>query len=252
MAGLGSRRSCEKLISTGQVSINGKTVLEQGIKINPSVDQVCVNGNDVAGPEISAYYILNKPAGFITSLKDPKAGSNISLFLKDLSCRVYPVGRLDKDAEGLLFLTNDGELAYRLTHPKYKVWKSYIVCVHNKPDKTALKILRNGVDLIDGKTSPAQVRILQREKLQYLAKLHKQNCDHKNKEECNYLILKIREGRKHQIKRMMEHVGSPVYYLLRVKIGPLRLGALPKGDIRPLTIRETAQVYNAVMMKTCL
>ena len=237
MAGFGSRRSCETLISKGNISINGQTVFEQGIKIDPLVDLVCVNGHLVSELQAKAYYILNKPAGFITSLKDPKAGPNILVFLQKIPFRVYPVGRLDKDAEGLLFLTNDGELAHRLIHPKYKVWKSYIICVNNVPDKTALKILRRGVDLIDGKTSPAQVRILQSGK-----------CSPKNKEECCYLILKIREGRKHQIKRMMEKIGYPVRYLLRVKIGLLRLGELSKGDIRALTPREIARLYDSVMM----
>lgn len=248
MAGFGSRRSCEKLISKGNVSINGQTVFEQGIKIDPLVDRVCVNDHLVEEPQAKAYYILNKPAGFITSLKDPKAGPNIQVFLQQIPFRVYPVGRLDKDAEGLLFLTNDGELAHRLIHPKYKVWKSYIVCVNNVPDKTALKILRSGVDLIDGKTQPAQVRILQSGKLRSFVRLFLQNSVQKNKEECCYLILKIREGRKHQIKRMMEKIGCPVCYLLRVKIGRLHLGELAKGNVRSLTSQEITRLYDSVKM----
>lgn len=247
LAGFGSRRNCEKIIVDGHVTVNGSVVTQLGTKLDPAIDKTAVYGKLVVPPSSFAYYILNKPSGVVTSLRDPKAGPTIANLISHIPYRVYPVGRLDKDAEGLLLITNDGELAYRLTHPRYKIWKSYIVAISGIPEPQELSVLKDGIQLEDGKTAPSQVRRIPMRVVElYVPKNTLERLLSMDKKERSWLILKIREGRKHQIKRMIGAIGYKVCYLRRISMGPLRLGVLPKGKVRVLTQNEVKRLHTAI------
>ncbi len=218
--GVGSRRACEELIRQGRVQVNGQPAA-LGMCIDPERDTITLNGKPLQAPPAPLYIMLNKPPGYVTTRKDPHAPRTVMELLKGLPCPVFPVGRLDADTEGLLLLTNDGELANRLLHPRYKVAKTYCVWVRGVPNERALRQLREGVQLEEGKTAPAQVRVLKRGRKRSI------------------LEITIREGRKRQVKRMCSVVGHPVQRLVRVAFGPLRLPAnLPPGAWRELTPAE--------------
>ncbi len=218
--GAGSRRACEQLIQQGRVQVNGQRAT-LGMQIDPEKDQITIDGKPLPPPPAPLYILLHKPAGYVTARKDPHAPRTVMELLRGLKTPVFPVGRLDADAEGLLLLTNDGELANRLLHPRYKVPKTYRVWVKGAPDESALRRLREGVMLEEGKTAPAQVRLLKRGRQQSL------------------LEITIHEGRKRQVKRMCAAVGHPVQRLVRIAFGPLRLTEdLPPGAWRELTPDE--------------
>jgi pseudouridine synthase len=212
------------------VKVNGRVVSELGAKANPRRDRISVDGRPVHAAEDILYFLLNKPVGFVTTLSDPQGRPTIRDLLPRLKQRLYPVGRLDYHSAGLLLLTNDGELALRLTHPRYGVRKTYRVKVKGRPTDEALAQLRRGVELPDGRTHPAQVRTLE-------------TSDRKA-----WLEIVIAEGKRRQVRRMCEHVGLPVEKLVRTELGPLRLGKLPTGHVRELTPDEVDRVRRAVRL----
>jgi 23S rRNA pseudouridine2605 synthase len=217
-AGVGSRRSVEALIREGRVTVNHRPAT-LGQKVGPR-DEIRVYGRRVtARPEGRAYYVLHKPVGYITSVRD-EHGRRTVLDLARVPERVYPVGRLDSDSEGLVLLTNDGELAHRLTHPRYSVPKVYHVRVKGEVSQATLARLRRGVVLEDGPAKVQKAEILQAG------------------EDATVLRLTLTEGRKREIRRMMEAVGHPVERLQRVSIGPLQLGDLAPGRWRRLSVNE--------------
>jgi 23S rRNA pseudouridine2605 synthase len=209
------------------VQVNGRTVTELGAKADPNHDRIRVDGRPLRPLEEHVYLLLNKPPGVVTTLSDPQGRPTIRDLLPRLKQRVFPVGRLDFRSAGLLLLTNDGDLALRLTHPRYGVRKTYRVKVRGAPAEDALRRLRQGVELPDGRTQPAQVRVLE------------------TSERKTWLEIVIAEGKQRQVRRMCEHVGLPVEKLIRTQLGPLRLGKLPPGYVRPLTPEEIAKLHRA-------
>ncbi|MGH9113114.1 MAG: pseudouridine synthase, partial [Acidimicrobiales bacterium] len=209
-AGLGSRRACELLIAEGRVRVNGG-VATLGDRADPAVDEVEVDGAVVGVRPGLVHYLLNKPAGVVTTASDPQGRATV-VGLVPPEPRVFPVGRLDADSEGLLLLTNDGDLAHRLTHPSFGVDKEYLVEVEGSPGRGVVRRLREGVELEDGVTAPAKVSAVG---------------DH-------LLRITIHEGRNRQVRRMCAAVGHPVRRLVRVRIGPISDRRLGPGEWRPL------------------
>ena len=222
--GISSRRHAEKLISQGFVKVNGQIVREQGFKVTPE-DIIEVNGSIINTEEEKAYILLHKPIGVITSAYDPQNRKTvIDLIQTGSGQRVYPVGRLDYDTSGLLLLTNDGELTFRLTHPSYGVEKTYRVWAEGFLSEGSLEILQNGVPLEDGITSPAKIKIVQQDK--------------KGKEPA-IVEITIHEGRNRQVRRMFEHIGKKVIGLERIAFGSLKLeDQLKSGEYRNLLESE--------------
>lgn len=225
-AGVASRRKGEELIKAGLVKVNNQTVTRLGTSINPGADRVEVAGRLVAGPEEKVYVLLNKPAGHVTTLHDPQGRPKVADLLKNIRRRVYPVGRLDYDTEGLLLLTNDGELTYALTHPRHQVKKTYLAWVYGVPPAEKLALLAQGIMLSDGPTAPAGV--------------HLKGINEKGA----LLEITIHEGRKRQVRRMCERIGHPVYRLKRIGLGPLTLSGLQPGEYRFLTPAEVKKLKN--------
>ncbi len=218
-AGIASRRKAEEFIVQGRVKVNGLLVQEKGYIINPDLDRVEFDGRIITREE-KVYILLNKPAGYISSVFDPQGRPTVMDLLKDITLRVYPVGRLDFDTEGLLLLSNDGEFTNLMIHPRYEMTKTYQALVEGKPDKKSLQMLREGIQLVDGITAPAQVNILEL----YIDK--------------TLLEIKIHEGRKRQIKRMCLAIGHPVISLKRTAFGFLKLQGVASGKYRFLTPAE--------------
>lgn len=218
--GLSSRRKAETLIAAGRVTVNGKVVTELGTKVDPERDHVKVDGKHLERAQPFVYLLLNKPKNVMSTLNDPGGRPTVKDFLHGVSVRVFPVGRLDFDSEGLMLLTNNGDLAQALLHPRYHVPKTYLIKVKGVLTDEEIAQLQRGVKLEDGMTSPAMVKKV---------KIAQQN---------SWLEITIREGRKHQVKRMLEAVGHLVIKLMRVKMGPLTLGDLGSGEFRFLTDRE--------------
>lgn len=216
-AGVASRREAEKIILAGRVKVNGKVASELGVKADSSRDRITVDGRPLA-IRIKSYYMFNKPRGVVTTMKDPEGRRCISDFARSLGERVYPVGRLDYNTEGLLLLTNDGELAQKLTHPSYEIRKTYRVKVLGIVPVIKLDKLRMGVELEDGLTAPATVDLVGYDR-------------EKGTTEFN---ITIREGRNRQVRRMCDAIGFPVRDLQRTKMGPLVLRGLGRGKIREL------------------
>ncbi|MEP6887613.1 MAG: pseudouridine synthase [Nitrospirales bacterium] len=219
-SGLASRRKAEEWIAQGRVTINGKIVRELGTRIDPERDHVKVDGRHLKAVEPYAYLLLNKPKGIVSTLNDPEGRPTIDHLLHGVTLRMFPVGRLDFDTEGLMLLTNHGELAQALLHPRYHVAKVYLAKVKGVLNDEEIDQLARGVKLEDGMTAPAIVKKVRKA------------------EENSWLEVTIYEGRKHQIKRMFEVVGHPVLKLKRIKFGPLALGDLLPGEFRYLTDRE--------------
>jgi 23S rRNA pseudouridine2605 synthase len=223
-AGLGSRRHCEELIEQGRVRVNGQ-VARLGARAEPESDTVDVDGVVIGVAPSLRYYLLNKPTGVVSTAEDPQGRPTVvSLVPSDE--RVFPVGRLDLDTEGLLLLTNDGGLTHQLTHPSHGVEKEYMVWVEGTPSRGTVRILREGVELDDGVTAPARASLVAPDLLR----------------------LVIHEGRNRQVRRMCEAVGHPVRRLVRIRIGPLSDRKLKPGQWRELTtaeVRELEQVAAA-------
>lgn len=232
-AGIASRRHAEQMILDGRVQVNGEKVVVLGTKVLPK-DRIRVDGREINSiRETYDYYLLHKPTGYITSAKDPQGRKTVMDLLQKVERRVYPVGRLDYDTSGLLVLTNDGELAHRLMHPSYGVEKTYQVEVQGAVPPKALLQLGKGIELEDGKTAPAQVRVISR----------------KGQGSLQRLEITIHEGRNRQVRRMFEAIGFPVVTLKRICFGPLQLeSSLSMGKYRPLTVKEISQLRRAVKL----
>ena len=224
-AGLGSRRACEVLIADGRVRVNGR-VATLGDRADPEVDEIEVDGAVVGVRPGLVHYLLNKPAGVVTTASDPQGRATV-VGLVPGEPRVFPVGRLDADTEGLLLLTNDGDLAHRLTHPSFGVDKEYLVEVEGTPARGVVRRLRDGVELEDGITAPAKVSAVGE----------------------SLLRITIHEGRNRQVRRMCEAVGHPVRRLVRVRIGPVSDRRLAPGEWRPLGQHEVRALERAAAGK---
>ena len=221
-AGVASRRAAEKLIADGRVTVNGKTILTMGVKVDPGKDEIRVDGRRIKGVSQPRYLLLYKPAGYVTTRSDPQRRRTVLDLLTGVREYVYPVGRLDYDTEGLLLLTNDGELAARLTHPRHGVARTYEARVAGMPDREAIERLRNGIPLDGHRTLPADVVLLNQGR----------------RDRDGVLRLTIREGRNRQVRRMCEAVGHPVQHLKRTRFGTLADRRLKPGEWRELAPRE--------------
>ncbi|MBD0305994.1 MAG: rRNA pseudouridine synthase [Nitrospiraceae bacterium] len=219
-AGVASRRKAEAMIEAGRVTVNGRVVRELGTRVDAERDHVKVDGRHLQPAAPHTYLILNKPKGYVSSLSDPEGRLTITDLLPGVRLRVFPVGRLDFDSEGLMLLTNHGELAQAMLHPRYHVSKVYLIKVKGVLTDEDIRQLERGVKLEDGLTSPAVVQKVRKSV------------------ENSWLQMTLYEGRKHQVKRMLEAVGHPVLKLKRVKFGPIALGDLPPGQYRYLSDRE--------------
>jgi 23S rRNA pseudouridine2605 synthase len=223
-AGVGSRRCCEDLIQGGRVRVNGE-IAELGIKVDPLQDKIFVDGKGITLPRKHTYVLLYKPKGCVSTVKDPQGRPKVTDLVPLAGVRLFPVGRLDYQTSGLLLLTDDGELAYLLTHPKYGVWKTYHVLVRGKPSPAILQKMREGLPLEDGRTAPAKVSFL-----------GMQSPDK------GLLEISLREGRKRQVRRMCEWVGHPVLDLERKSVAFLNLKGLLPGEYRFLTPKEAQRL----------
>lgn len=228
--GTASRREADKMIAEGRVKVNGVAVQVLGYKIDDAKDRVEVDGKRVKKDENLIYLMLNKPSGYLVTLKDPFRRPTIKELLPSLKKKVFPVGRLDYDSEGLILFTNDGELAYRLTHPRFKIKKTYLVKVTGSPDPSNLSRLESGIFLDGRKTAPGKVSRLSDSPKRTL------------------LRIEITEGRKREIKRMCEAVGHRVLQLKRIGFAGLTLGKLSKGNYRFLGQKEIDNLKKQVRL----
>ena len=219
--GFGSRRTCELLIESGRVTVNGR-VAELGRRVDVERDKVAVDDILVSTRAGLVYYLLNKPSGVVTTARDPHGRPTV-IDLLPLEPRVFPVGRLDADTEGLLVLTNDGDLTYHLTHPSFGVEKEYLAQVEGRPSPAALRRLRQGVELDDGVTAPARAALVPPQTIK----------------------LTIHEGRNRQVRRMCAAIGHPVVRLVRTRVGPIAERRLKPGEWRPLTQAEVRALAQA-------
>ena len=224
--GVDSRRACEKLIQAGEVSVNGVTA-ELGQQIQPGVDKVCVSGKPVAFDE-KIYVVFNKPGNVITTLKDTHGRKTVADYLNGLASRAFPVGRLDRDVEGVLLFTNDGELSFRLIHPKFQVNKVYLAWVKGCVKSEAVRHLEQGVQLEDGMTSPARVEVI--------------NAGG----ETSLIQLTLHEGKKREVKRMCAAVGHPIATLKRISFAGIEVEGLRPGEWRYLSGAEVEHLRNCV------
>lgn len=221
--GVASRRHAEELIRQGRVKVNGQTITEMGVLVSPK-DKVEVNGRLIKQEKRMVYIMLNKPAGYVTTVSDPEGRRTVLDLVKDVEERIYPVGRLDYDTTGLLLLTNDGSFAHACTHPGKEITKTYIAEVSGMPSNDALHTLRRGVRLDGVMTAPADVDVLEL------------------KDKSTVLKIVIHEGKNRQVKRMCEAVGHPVIKLKRTSVGKLSLGDLKPGQWRYLSPQEVKLV----------
>ncbi len=229
-AGLASRREAERWIVEGRVSVNGSVVSKLGSQADPAKDSIKVDGKRIKPATALLYFAFHKPPGVITTLNDPQKRPDLTPFIEKLGGkqRVFPVGRLDYNSTGLLFLTNDGELSRRLTHPRFGVAKVYRVKLSACPTPEELALLRKGIRLKDGVTAPARARVLERLR--------------KNA----WVEIEIHEGRNREIRRIFEALGYFVEKLIRVRVGPVSLGFLRPGQTRPLAQNEVKALKTAV------
>lgn len=222
-AGVCSRRNADVLIQEKRVTVNGKLVTEPGLDIRES-DILCIDGEKISVSAKKFYIALNKPDGFVTTTDDPFSRPTVMELVSDIDARLFPVGRLDFHTEGLLLLTNDGDFANRLMHPKHEVFKTYIAHIHGFPTPGQLAALRRGVYLEDGKTAPCKVSVIRQ---------FPDGVD---------ISISIREGKNRQVRRMFEAIGYKVTKLTRIQIGNIQLGHLPKGKWRHLSPNELQQI----------
>lgn len=226
-AGLGSRRQCEDLITTGRVEVDRKVVTQLGTRVDPAAQEIRVDGESLSlGRRV--YYAVNKPKGVVTTNRDPGRRPRVIDLVPNQDIRLFAVGRLDLNSEGLILVTNDGELANRLTHPRYGVEKVYLAQVVGRPTPEVLEKLRRGVHLAEGVARVENVRIESHQK------------------ESTWLELSLREGMNREIRRLLARVGHKVLRLVRVSVGPVRLGKLPPGSVRPLAYEEIQALQSLV------
>ena len=217
--GVASRRKAEEMIAQGRVTVNGVRITEMGTQVEEG-DEVCVDGQLIRPETEKRYVMYHKPAGEVTTVSDPEGRKCVLDHFRDYPVRLYPVGRLDYDSEGLLLLTNDGALTERMLHPSHQVDKTYLARVAGKVSLEEVRSLRQGILLDDHKTAPAKARIIKEEAF------------------ATVLLVTIHEGRNRQVRRMFEETGHRVLQLRRVQFGPLDLGELPRGKWRELTAEE--------------
>jgi 23S rRNA pseudouridine2605 synthase len=230
-AGVASRREAERLIRAGRVSVNGRTVTTLGTQADPERDRIRVDGRELPRSEPKRYVLLHKSAGYLTTRRDPGGRPRVFDLLPDFGVRLHPVGRLDRDTEGLLLLTNDGAVTNALTHPRHEVARVYHVRVEGRVDDATLGLLRRGVALEDGPARVAEARRLQRT------------------DDGAWLAVTLHEGRYREVRRLCRAVGLRVRQLVRVAFGPLRLGPLPRGAWRELDPPEVAALRAALVVE---
>ncbi len=223
-AGIASRREAERMVVEGRISVNGKMVEALGFKADPSKDHIKVDGKRLTPFEPKVILILNKPRGYLSTVKDPKGRPTVMDLLKNVKWRIYPVGRLDFDAEGLLLLTNDGDLAHLLSHPRFSIPKTYLVKVAGVPEEKKLMRLRRGVVLEDGMARAVSCSLI------------------RQREKNSWVRVVVTEGRNHLVKRMFAAIGQTVLKLKRIEYGPVVLGDLPFGQTRTLTPGEVGKL----------
>jgi pseudouridine synthase len=227
-AGVGSRRDCEEMIGAGRVQVDGHTVRRFGARVDPQTQVIRVDGKRIPARQDVVYLAFNKPARVLTAMSDDRGRSTITDFLGDRVERLFHVGRLDYDTEGLMLLTNDGELAHRLAHPSYEVAKTYLAEVPGPVPKSLGQMLTRGLELEDGLAVADKFRVIEQSGNRALVE------------------ITLHEGRKHIVRRMLAAAGHPVSRLVRTDVGPVRLGSLRPGATRDLTTREIGELYAAV------
>jgi 23S rRNA pseudouridine2605 synthase len=227
-AGIASRRACEVMISQGRVEVNGQLVTEQGTRVNPERDVIRVDGSRIPPPRHHLYLVLNKPRGVVSTMDDPEGRPTLLDYLGGRKERLFHVGRLDTDTDGLLILTNDGDFAHRLAHPSYEVPKTYLAEVTGIVTQATLKRLRNGITLEDGPVRFSAVRLVS------------------TAADRSLLTITLHEGRNRIVRRTMEAVGHPVRRLSRTGIGPVRLGNLKSGQHRDLSREELGSLLDLI------
>jgi 23S rRNA pseudouridine2605 synthase len=227
-AGVGSRRHCEEMIGEGRVEVDGEIVRRYGARVDPQRQVIRVDGRRIPAREDLVYVALNKPAGVLTTMSDARGRPTIADYLPDPTERLFHVGRLDYDTEGLILLMNDGELAHRLAHPRYGVLKTYLADVAGPLPRDLGRQLMTGVELSDGVATADRFRVLERAGNRALVE------------------ITLHEGRKHIVRRMLAETGHPVSRLVRTHVGPVTLGSLRPGTTRRLTPREIGDLYAAV------
>lgn len=227
-AGLGSRRACEELIAAGRVSVDGQRVTEMGLRVDPATAIVRVDGERINVRSDLVYLALNKPRGVLSAMSDSRGRPTLAQFVADRPERLFHVGRLDGDSEGLLLLTNDGDLAHRLMHPAFGVSKTYLATVPAPVSRDVARRLRAGVVLEDGPVAVDSFRVVQASGSRAIVE------------------VVLHEGRKHIVRRLLDAVGHPVERLVRTAIGPVRLGNQRAGSVRDLTRAELAALHRAV------
>ncbi|MFZ5776017.1 MAG: pseudouridine synthase [Thermodesulfobacteriota bacterium] len=225
-AGIASRRGAEELIRQGRVTVDGVVVSEMGLRVDPSRQRIACDGKELSRPEQKVYLLLNKPKGYVTTLHDPQGRPIVTSLVADIPERIFPVGRLDFDTEGALILTNDGDFADRILHPRYEIKRTYQARVSGHPPREKLRELERGI-LLDGKkTWPAQLRVIGKAAT------------------ATTIEITIHEGRKRQVRRMFAAIGHPVLSLKRIAYGGLRLGDLASGAYRRLGPEELATIFS--------
>jgi 23S rRNA pseudouridine2605 synthase len=227
--GIASRRKAEELIAEGMITVNGR-IATIGMKADPAKDHIKVGGKLLIKPEPKVYLIFNKPKQVVTSLRDPEGRLTVKDFLRGIKYKIFPVGRLDYDSEGLLLLTNDGDFAHAVLHPSGKIQKTYLVKVKGTPEDAGVERLRRGVKLEDGVTAPAKIKKM---------RLTENN---------SWFEMTIHEGRKRQIRRMFETIGHPVLKLKRTRINGIELGDLKSGGYRYLTPEEMSKMKKEILI----
>lgn len=227
-SGLASRRHADRMIEEGQVTVNGKRVYELGIKVDPAHDHIMVNGKPLKKPMEHIYVLFNKPKGVLTTMEDPLDRPTIAEYLEKVPGRVFPVGRLDWDSEGLLLLTNDGEFANRVTHPKSEVTKTYLVKVDGQPSKEDLQKLLRGVSIVGGRVAAKHIEKVKRPE---------------GSDQYDWYKIVITEGKNRQIRQMFEKIGFDVMKLQRVAIGRLRIGNVERGELVFLNDAAVERVF---------
>jgi 23S rRNA pseudouridine2605 synthase len=226
-AGLGSRRACEELIDQSRVEVNGQIVTSQGRRVDPDQDEIKVDGLTIAA-QSHLFFALNKPAGVVSSMEDPEGRQCLGDYVQNRETRLFHVGRLDTETEGLILLTNHGELAHRLTHPKYHVIKTYLAAIQGPVPRDLGKRLKDGVELEDGYARADHFRVVQNTGRNYLVE------------------VSLHEGRKHIVRRMLSESGFPVDKLVRTKFGPIQLGDQKSGWLRRMTNTEVGRLMQEV------
>lgn len=227
-AGLGSRRACEQIIEEGRVEVDGTTVRTQGMRVDPDKAVIKVDGLRIASAHDHVYLVLNKPVGVVSTMSDPEGRPSLAEYVADRSARLFNVGRLDVDTEGLILLTNDGDLAHRLAHPSFGVEKSYLAEVVGPVARDVGKRLREGIELDDGLVQADSFRLVSTVGNRVMVE------------------VALHEGRKHVVRRMLAEVGHPVSRLVRTRVGPITLGNLKPGKHRRLSQQEIGALYKSV------